>query len=680
MSAMANAVPIVAMARDSPAACSGRCVSVRGSPAACSSRAATSFRRNAAAGGRVVNRARARRRSPIPPVAVIENPAGVTVTESTGKDDRKSSLRVDFLVIGSGISGLSYALEAAEFGKVAVVTKDVAYEGSTHYAQGGISAVIDPNDTAEEHARDTQIAGDFLCDQAAVDVVCAEGKDAVDKLVAFGCEFTRRACGSLHLAREGGHSKHRIVHAADMTGKEIERALLESARAHPNVTFYEHHAARDLVVSETLDRRRCVGAEVIRRSDGAVVTFLACCTLLACGGAGQLFPSTTNPSVSTGDGVAMAVRARADVANMEFYQFHPTSLYTGPGSVAAKKKPNENAFLVTEAVRGHGGRLFNHAGERFMSRYDDRLELAPRDVVARAIDCEIKSAAEAGIEARCVYLDVSHLPADDILEHFPVIAAELKERGLDMTSDRIPVVPAAHYLCGGVRTDLDGQTFLDGLFACGETACTGLHGANRLASNSLLEAVVFANRAFRASVDRLANDAASLEPLFAAAEEAAAVEEIRRMAVSGGTKGSALEYDARPEWAGVMRLEGQRVMWSAAGIVRDSDTLARAEEELEGLLARCDEETRTRGECLYSQELRNLITVGLTVVKCAGMRKESRGLHYNVDYPERVESERQPTVLAGIDKDCKGETGASGGPAAGEDEKGEVKKVSFTPR
>ena len=314
---------------------------------------------------------------------------------------------------------------------------------------------------------------------------------------------------------------------------------------------------------------------------------------------------------------------------------------------------------------------------RFRDRVVDEIDpagMGARDVVARAIDCEIKSAAEAGIEARCVYLDVSHLPADDILEHFPGIAAELKERGLDMTSDRIPVVPAAHYLCGGVRTDLDGQTSLDGLFACGETACTGLHGANRLASNSLLEAVVFANRAFRASADRLANDAADLEPLFAAAEEAAAVEEIRRMAVKGSSKGSVLEYDAHPEWAGVMREEVQRVMWSAAGIVRDSDTIARAEEELERLLARCDAEMRTRGECLSSHELRNLITVGLTVVKCAGMRKESRGLHYNVNYPERVESERRPTVLAGVDKD-KGEIGAAGGPAAGED-----KKVSFTPR
>ena len=612
----------------------------------------------------------------MPPVAVIENPVGDTVIESTGKGGHRSSTRVDFLVIGSGISGLSYALEAAEFGKVAVVTKDVAYEGSTHYAQGGISAVIDPEDTAEEHARDTQIAGDFLCDQDAVDVVCAEGKDAVDKLIAFGCEFTRKSCGSLHLAREGGHSKHRIVHAADMTGKEIERALLESAKAHPNVTFFEHHMAQELVVvssSEEDDSDRCVGAEIIRREDGAKITFLSCCTLLASGGAGQLFPSTTNPSVSTGDGVAMAVRAGADVANMEFYQFHPTSLYTGPGSTVVKKKANENAFLITEAVRGHGGRLFNHAGERFMARYDDRLELAPRDVVARAIDCEIRAAAEAGEEARCVYLDVTHLPADDVLEHFPGIAAELSGRGLDMTTDRIPVVPAAHYLCGGVRTDLDGQTSLDGLFACGETACTGLHGANRLASNSLLEAVVFATRAFRASADRLANDFETLEPILERAEEDAAVEEIRAVVTKGTAKSE--DYDGHAEWARLMRDEVQRVMWSAAGIVRDSDTLARAEEELTAMLHRCNAEMKARGECLYSHELRNLITVGLTVLKCAGRRKESRGLHYNVDFPERVESERIPTVLKCDKVDEEGETGVPGGPNAGEDV-----KFSFTSR
>jgi L-aspartate oxidase len=358
---------------------------------------------------------------------------------------------------------------------------------------------------------------------------------------------------------------------------------------------------------------------------------------------------------------------------MEFYQFHPTSLYTGPGSTVVKKKANENAFLITEAVRGHGGRLFNHAGERFMARYDDRLELAPRDVVARAIDCEIRAAAEAGEEARCVYLDVSHLPADDVLEHFPGIAAELSGRGLDMTTDRIPVVPAAHYLCGGVRTDLDGQTSLDGLFACGETACTGLHGANRLASNSLLEAVVFATRAFRASADRLANDFETLEPILERAEEDAAVEEIRAVVTKGTAKSE--DYDGHAEWARLMRDEVQRVMWSAAGIVRDSDTLARAEEELTAMLHRCNAEMKARGECLYSHELRNLITVGLTVLKCAGRRKESRGLHYNVDFPERVESERIPTVLKCDKVDEEGETGVPGGPNAGEDV-----KFSFTSR
>ena len=496
----------------------------------------------------------------------------------------------------------------------------------------------------------------------------------MDKLVAFGCEFTRRACGSLHLAREGGHSKHRIVHAADMTGKEIERALLESAGAHRTSPFTSTTRRATDRLGELRTARRGASAPGYpqeRRRRGDVLGVLHPPRVRR---RGQLFPSTTNPSVSTGDGVAMARRARAGVANMEFYQFHPTSLYTGPGSVAAKKKPNENAFLITEAVRGHGGGCLTTRARGSCRGTTIASSSLRADVVARAIDCEIKSAAEAGIEARCVYLDVSHLPADDILEHFPGIAAELKERGLDMTSDRIPVVPAAHYLCGGVRTDLDGQTSLDGLFACGETACTGLHGANRLASNSLLEAVVFANRAFRASADRLANDAADLEPLFAAAEEAAAVEEIRRMAVKGSSKGSVLEYDAHPEWAGVMREEVQRVMWSAAGIVRDSDTLARAEEELERLLARCDAEMRTRGECLYSQELRNLITVGLTVVKCAGMRKESRGLALQRRLP-RAGRVGAPAHRARRRRQRQRGNRRAGGPAAGED-----KRVSFTPR
>ena len=553
--------------------------------------------------------------------------------------------RVDFLVIGSGIAGLTYALEAAELGDVAIVTKDVAYMGSTHYAQGGISAVISLDDTVEEHVRDTQVAGDHLCDEDAVKVVCDEGKDAIEKLIEFGTKFTmNEQTGDLHLAREGGHSKHRIVHAADMTGKEIERALLESARAHPRVTFYEFHVATDLITAETRDGSfKCVGAEIIDRRSGARTSFISCATMLASGGAGQLFPSTTNPGVSTGDGVAMAVRARADVANMEFYQFHPTSLYTGPGG-AAKRSENENAFLVTEAVRGHGGRLFNAAGERFMERYDERLELAPRDVVARAIDCEIKSAREAGYEAACVYLSVAHLPADDVLKNFPGIAAELAERGVDMTSDKIPVVPAAHYLCGGVSTDLNGQTSVEGLFACGETACTGVHGANRLASNSLLEAVVFANRAVKASGVRFAGRDA-LEPVFEQAAEAAKKRAALRMNAAKKDVDEIAAFDEPPEWTSAMRAEVQRVMWNAAGIVRDTETLKEATTKMASMLEECEEKSRGADARLASIELRNLLTVGLCTLRCAASRKESRGLHYNVDYPERVETERKPTRL-----------------------------------
>lgn len=597
---------------------------------------------------------------------------GVDVSDDTSLRLTPAALRVDFLVIGSGISGLSYALEAAEVGNVAVVTKDVAYEGSTHYAQGGIASVISTEDTVEEHVRDTHVAGDFLCDEAAVEVLCREGREAVDKLIQFGANFTKDDKGDLHLAREGGHSKHRIVHTADMTGKEIERALLESAMAHPNITFYEHHMAQDLITVTTASTAttregqgqgsdakesgaetvvKCLGAEIIRRATGEKTRFLSCFTLLAAGGAGQLFPSTTNPSVSTGDGVAMAVRAHAAVANMEFYQFHPTSLYTGPGG-ARKKEPHENAFLVTEAVRGHGGHLFNADGERFMASYDDRLELAPRDVVARAIDCEIKAAAAAGHEAACVYLDVSHLPPDDVLANFPGIAAELASRGVNMTVDRIPVVPAAHYLCGGVLTDLHGQTSVEGLFACGETACTGVHGANRLASNSLLEAAVFANRAVKESCRRFAGKAEALEPLFRAVEDKAAAEEARRVADAAARQADASSSSSSPSsfdedvaWAREMRAEVQRVMWGAAGIVRDTESLRSAQAELEALSVRCEVEMKARGAGLYAHELRNLITVGLVTLCCASMRKESRGLHYNVDYPDRVEEQRRMTLV-----------------------------------
>ena len=616
--------------------------------------------------------------------------ASETASSASGRTPPSETVRVDFLVIGSGISGLSYALEAARHGTVAIVTKDVAYEGSTHYAQGGISAVIAEDDEVDAHVKDTHVAGDWLCDPAAVETVCRGGRAAVQKLVAFGVAFTRDERGDLHLAREGGHSEKRIVHADDMTGKEIERALLESARARENVTFYEFHAARDLVTATTVacdgegnivpscdEITRCVGAETTRRADGARLTFLAPCTLLAAGGAGQLFPSTTNPSVSTGDGVAMAVRAGARVANMEFVQFHPTALYTGPGG-ARRRSATENAFLVTEAVRGHGGRLFDApvGGTRFMERYDDRLELAPRDVVARAIDREIKAAIEVGKEEACVWLDVTHLDAEATTRAFPGIAAELRARGVDMTAQRIPVTPAAHYLCGGVVTDLHGATSVEGLFAVGECAYTGVHGANRLASNSLLEAAVFADRAALASKRRLDEFGESLRPTLDAvqacvergeAERAAAgrvarvdaidpSEDARRATphedededeeVCSGDATTRAPFDADETWSRAARKATQRVMWRAAGIVRERSALLSAQTELESMLRQCEAEMRARhGGGLRAHETRNLIVCGLCVLRSALSREESRGLHYVLDFPEKVEAERKPTLV-----------------------------------
>lgn len=637
-------------------------------------------------------------------------PASAPAPSASGRTPPSETVRVDFLVIGSGISGLSYALEAARHGTVAIVTKDVAYEGSTHYAQGGISAVIAEDDTVEAHVEDTHVAGDRLCDPAAVETVCREGRAAVQKLLEFGAEFTRDERGDLHLAREGGHSEKRIVHADDMTGKEIERALLESARAHENVAFYEFHAARDLVMATTIacdgdgnakescdETTRCVGAETTRRADGARLTFLAPCVLLAAGGAGQLFPSTTNPSVSTGDGVAMAVRAGARVANMEFVQFHPTALYTGPGGARARSA-TENAFLVTEAVRGHGGRLFDAptGGTRFMEKYDDRMELAPRDIVARAIDREIKAALEAGKEAACVWLDVTHLDADDTLRAFPGVAAELRARGVDVTAQRIPVTPAAHYLCGGVVTDLHGATSVEGLFACGENAYTGVHGANRLASNSLLEAAVFATRAVNASKRRLDAFGNALRPTLdvvqacverAEAERAASGCVARVDAMdsedSESANAASAAFDADETWSSAARLQTQRVMWRAAGIVRETRALLAAQAELESLLRLCEAEMRARGGGgLRAHETRNLIVCGLCVLRSASARKESRGLHYVLDFPERVEAERKPTLVEPCATDVYGRAPAVSLMALAKvgDQAGEIRAASAPAR
>lgn len=531
--------------------------------------------------------------------------------------------RFDFLVIGSGVAGLSFALRAAEHGTVAVVTKKASAESNTNYAQGGIAAVMDPADSVEDHIRDTLVAGAGLCDEDVVRIVVTEGPERVRELMQLGADFDREADGDLHLGREGGHSAHRIVHAADMTGREVERALLAKVRAHANIALYEYHFAVELITEHHLGRRisevyphlHCFGSYVLNEESGRVERLLAKATLLAAGGAGQVYLHTTNPGVATGDGIAMAYRAKARVANMEFMQFHPTSLYGSAEQFGGR------SFLITEAVRGDGGILLNQAGERFMPDYDDRAELAPRDIVARAIDDQLKRRGED-----YVWLDISHKPASEILGHFPNIAETLRERfGIDMTAEPIPVVPAAHYLCGGVVVDTSARTNIAGLFACGEVTCSGLHGANRLASNSLLEALVYAERALVPAVD---------------------------YAKANGFNDAVPAWDASrtenpQEWVLVAqnRREVRQVMSNYVGIVRSSLRLARAERRVRMLFKETEDfywrTTVSSGLC----ELRNLIAIAHLIVRSAQQRTESRGLHYMTDFPDPDPAERHDTVI-----------------------------------
>ncbi len=530
--------------------------------------------------------------------------------------------RYDFLVIGSGVAGLTFALKAAEHGAVAVVTKKASAESNTNYAQGGIAAVMDPADDVEAHVHDTLVAGAGLCDEAVVRLVVTEGPERVRELIALGAEFDREAGGGLHLGREGGHSAHRIVHAADMTGQEIEKTLLARARSHPNVRLFEYHFVVDLITEHHLGQNvealwpdlHCFGAYVLDEETGRIDTVLAKATLLATGGAGQVYLHTTNPAVATGDGIAMAYRAKAVVANMEFIQFHPTSLYL-PGVDFGGR-----AFLITEAVRGDGGLLYNLGGERFMPAYDDRAELAPRDVVARAIDDQMKRRGEPH-----VWLDISHKPAEAVLRHFPNIQETLLRHGLDLTRGPIPVVPAAHYTCGGVKVDAYARTSIAGLFACGEVTCSGLHGANRLASNSLLEALVFAHRA--------------VEPALAYA--AAHDWETRVPAWDAGGTENATEWVLVQHNLGEVR----RVMSDYVGIVRSKLRLERAARRIRLLHDETEEfYQRTR---VSSQlcELRNLIAVAHLIVASARRRTESRGLHFMADFPETDPAQAHDTVI-----------------------------------
>ncbi len=525
--------------------------------------------------------------------------------------------RFDFLVIGSGSAGLSYALKVAESGTVAIVTKKERAESNTNYAQGGIAAVMAETDSTEKHKQDTLIAGAGLCDEEAVDIVVTEGPARVRELMEMGARFTQEK-GHLHLGREGGHSENRIVHAADTTGREIERALLSSVANHPNIQIFEHYFALELLTDHHLDRHvtrlspdiTCYGAYVLNELDGKVYTLRAKVTLLATGGSGHVYLHTTNPSIATGDGVAMAYRAKARIANMEFVQFHPTSLF----------HPDANSFLISEAVRGEGGILLNQSGERFMPKYDARGELAPRDIVARAIDDQLKQRGDD-----YVLLDISHASEKLIHSHLPNIDETCRKYGIDITREPIPVVPAAHYQCGGVQTDTDGRTSIQGLFACGEVSCTGLHGANRLASNSLLEALVFSHRAQKVAREQV--------------KEAVWNTDIPAWDDSG--------TEIPQEWVLIShnREELRRIMWNYVGIVRSNLRLDRAARRTFLLYEETEDFYRRSRVSTGLCELRNMIAVAYLIIRSAKMRRESRGLHYMLDYKESKENERHPTLV-----------------------------------
>jgi L-aspartate oxidase len=519
-------------------------------------------------------------------------------------------LSFDFLVIGSGIAGLFYSLRVADRGRVAIVTKKAAADSATNWAQGGIAAVQGADDSIDSHVQDTLAAGDGLCHEDVVRLVVSRGPAMIDALLKLGVEFdpadarTPGLGASFDLGREGGHTRRRILHHRDATGREIERVLLARARAHPNIQLFENHVAVDLLTAGKagLDGAdRVLGAYVLDAEERRVDRFQARLTVLASGGAGKVYLYTSNPDIASGDGMAMAYRAGATLANMEFFQFHPTCLF----------HPKAKSFLISEAVRGEGAVLRSADGATFMRRYHEMAELAPRDVVARAIDSELKRSGDD-----YVLLDITHRDPAFVRERFPNISARCLELGMDLAGEPIPVVPAAHYCCGGVRTDLAGESDLPNLFAVGEAACTGLHGANRLASNSLLEAVVFADAAAGEALARLS----SLPP----AEDD----------VPGWEAGDATESSEAvvitQNWD-----EIRRFMWNYVGIVRSDLRLARARHRIDLLQQEIAEYYWDFKLTPPLVELRNLATVAELVIECAARRKESRGLHYNLDHPER---------------------------------------------
>lgn len=517
--------------------------------------------------------------------------------------------QTDFLVIGSGIAGLSFALKASKHGKVCIVTKSNEDESNTKYAQGGVAVVIDKHDSYDKHIEDTLIAGDGLCSREIVELVVKEGPDRIHEIVNYGTNFDKDNSGNFHLAKEGGHSEHRVLHFKDITGFEIEKVLLKQIHEDPNIEILTHYFAVDIItehhlgkeVNKSTEEINCFGIYAFNTHTKEIEKILSKVTVMATGGAGHIYSTTTNPTIATGDGIAMVYRAKGKMRNMEFIQFHPTALYH-PGEYPS--------FLISEAVRGHGGILKNRKLEAFMEKYDPRGSLAPRDIVARAIDSEMKKSGDD-----YVYLDITHVSKNELLNHFPNIYAKCLSIGIDMSKDMIPVVPAAHYMCGGIMVNENGESSIKNLFACGECASTGLHGANRLASNSLLEALVFAHRSYISAINKINTITINTwipdwneNGITLSNEEILVTHNIREM---------------------------QRIMSDYVGIVRSDFRLERAMRRLELIYNETEEFYKRTKLSVKLCELRNLIQVSYIVIKSAMLRKESRGLHYTTDYKEK---------------------------------------------
>jgi L-aspartate oxidase len=519
-------------------------------------------------------------------------------------------LHYDFLVIGSGIGGLSFALKVAPYGKVAIITKTKLDDTNTRYAQGGIAAVTYNPDNFEKHVRDTLAAGCNFNDVSVVEMVVREAPAQIEQLIQWGIQFDTNESGKFDLAREGGHTEHRILHHKDITGYEIQRGLMHQIKTNPNIDIYEDHFSIDIITQHHLGRIitrydrdiECFGAYILDKKQNIVKTFLAPVTMIATGGSGNLYLNTTNPEIATGDGISMVYRAKGLIENMEFMQFHPTAFYNQGA------KPT---FLITEALRGFGAKLRNCSGEEFMKKYDNRLELAPRDVVARAIDQEMKIHGDD-----FVYLDCRHLNSKALLEHFPNIAEHVRKFSLDITKDLIPVVFAAHYQCGGIKVDMNAQSYINYLYAAGEVASTGLHGANRLASNSLIEAVVYADKAAQHAINVFRSH------------------QIPQNIPDWNDEGTTPNEEMVLITQSIK--EVQHIMSNYVGIVRSNLRLQRAISRLE-ILHKETEDLYRRSKVIPKLcELRNLINVGYLVIKYGMRRKESIGLHYNIDYPPRL--------------------------------------------